>query len=240
MPLPGTTLCCRLDRSRRDANLPRGMGAPSGVVLLSRELLTSGRSTVLNPRCTRRGRYNPIAMAVFSANEVLDQRLDWTVLRDGGVALYWRSEILADDLLWFGSNGYHIVSFEAANWLTEDQMHDSFKAGLSFPDYYGKNLDALNECMCDDLVVPDAGGLVLVLNHYDHFAKVNLDAGSSGKKIADVVLDIFAGATRYHMLFGRRLLILVQSDDAWIQFGRLGGMAASWNRREWLNKNRGL
>jgi RNAse (barnase) inhibitor barstar len=186
------------------------------------------------------GGYNPLAMAVFSTNEVIDQRLDWTVLRDGGVALYWRPEILADDLHWFGSNGYRIVSFETADWLTEDQMHDSLNADLSFPDYYGKNLNALDECMWDDLVVPDAGGLVLVLNHYDHFAKAGLDAGSSGKKTADVVLDIFARAIRYHMLFGKRLIILVQSDDPWIRFDGLGGASAIWNRREWLNKNRGV
>jgi RNAse (barnase) inhibitor barstar len=177
-------------------------------------------------------------MAVFSTNEVIGQRLDWTVLRDGGVSLYWRSEILADDLQWFGSNGYRIVSFETADWLTEEQMHDSLKADLSFPEYYGKNLNALDECMWDDLVVPDAGGLVLVLNHYDQFAKADLDAGSSGKKTADVVLDIFAGAIRYHMLFGRRLIILLHSDDPWIRFDGLGGTSARWNRREWLNKNR--
>jgi RNAse (barnase) inhibitor barstar len=179
-------------------------------------------------------------MAVFSANEVIDQRLDWTVLRDGGVALYWRSEILADDLHWFGSNGYRIVSFETAAWLTEERMHDSLKADLSFPEYYGKNLNALDECMWDDLAVHDVGGLVLVLNHYDSFAKADLDAGSSGKKTSDVVLDIFARATRYHMLFGRRLITLVQSDDPQIRFDRLGGASATWNWREWLNKNRGI
>ena len=83
-------------------------------------------------------------MAVFGTNEVIDQRLDWTVLRDGGVALYWRPETLADDLHWFRSNGYRIVSFETADWITEDQMHNSLKADLSFPDYYGKNLNALD------------------------------------------------------------------------------------------------
>jgi hypothetical protein len=39
------------------------------------------------------------------------------------------------------------------------------------------------------------------------------------------------------MLLGRRLLILVQSDNPTIQFGRLGGVPALWNHREWLNKS---
>lgn len=43
-------------------------------------------------------RYNPLAMANFKADEVNDKQRDWIILRDGGVHLYWRREILADDL----------------------------------------------------------------------------------------------------------------------------------------------
>jgi len=186
------------------------------------------------------GGYNPIAMAVFSANEVNDQQLDWTTIRDGGIGLYWRTEVLTDEVSWLESNGYQIVSFDTASWLTEDLLHNSLKAKLSFPAYYGNNLNALDECMSEDLVVPGTGGLVLVLNHYDQFVSANLGGGANEKSTAEIVLDVFARAARYHMLFGRRLLILVQSDDPKMQFGRLGGMPASWNSREWLNKNRRL
>ena len=185
-------------------------------------------------------------MANFKANEVNDEQRDWIVLRDGAICLYWRQEILADDVDWLKSNGYRIISFDAAEWQSpsgwesERLMHESLKAQLSFPDYYGKNLNALDECMLDDLVVPDSGGLVLVLNHYDLFFKPVQNPVSDGSSTAEVVLSIFARAVRYHMLFGRRLLILVQSDDPGIQFGRLGGDAAMWNHREWLNENRGL
>jgi hypothetical protein len=121
-------------------------------------------------------------MAVFSTNdEVNDQRLDWVILRDGGVVLYWRAEILAYDLKWLESNGYRIASFETADWLSESQLHESLKAELSFPAYYGDNLNALDECMWDDLVVPDAGGLVLVLNQYDRFAKADIGGDRMGE-----------------------------------------------------------
>jgi RNAse (barnase) inhibitor barstar len=185
-------------------------------------------------------------MALFKADEVHDGQLDWTILRDGGVCLYWREEILTDDVNRLKSNGYKIISFDAAEWQSESEreserrMHGSFKAQLSFPDYYGNNLDALDECMLDDLVVPDAGGLALVLNHYDRFYKPLRNQASNERSTAEVVLSVFAEAVRYHMLFGRRLLILVQSDDPNIRLGRLGGAAASWNHQEWLNRNRGL
>lgn len=187
-----------------------------------------------------------MTMAVFKADEVHDEQLDWTILRDGGVCLYWRQEILTDELNWLKLNGYKIISFEVAEWQSASEwesrrrMHESLKAQLSFPDYYGKNLDALDECMLDDLVVPDSGGLALVLNHYDRFSHPVHTHASDEISIAEVVLSIFAKAVRYHMLFGRRLLILVQSDDPTIQFGRLGEVTACWNHREWLNKNRDL
>ena len=89
-------------------------------------------------------------------------------------------------------------------------------------------------------MVPDHGGLVLVLNHYDQFVK-SVGAGTSrGQGVAEAMLDVFARAIRYHMLFGKRLIILVQSDDPRIHFDGLGGVSAMWNSREWLNKNRGL
>lgn len=179
-------------------------------------------------------------MTIFSAADANDQRRDWAILRDGGVALYWRPEALKMDLNWLESNDYEIVEFDAANWSSEEQMHDALRARLSFPYYYGKNLDALNDCLSNDLVVPESGGLALVFQHYDQFAKVDPATDSKDKSLAETVLHIFARAVRYHMLFGRRLLILVQSDDPQIGLADLATFSASWNPREWPNKSREL
>lgn len=179
-------------------------------------------------------------MAVFSSEEANDQHRDWTILRGGGVALYWRPEALKMDLGWLELNGYNVVEFDSAKWSSEEQMHDSLRSALSFPYYYGKNLDALNDCLRSDLVVPDTGGAALVFHHYDQFAKIVRSLDPNDKDLAKVVLHILARAVRYHILFGRRLLILVQSDDPQIRFDDLAGISADWNPREWLNQNRGL
>jgi len=50
-----------------------------------------------------------MSMAVFKADKVHDEQLDWIILRDGGVRLYWRLEILTDELNWLKSNGYKII-----------------------------------------------------------------------------------------------------------------------------------
>jgi RNAse (barnase) inhibitor barstar len=180
------------------------------------------------------------SMAPFTADDANAQRLDWAILRDGGVYLYRRPEFLDEDRGWLESNDYRLIWFDCAEWGSESEMHRALKEGLSFPDYYGNNLNAFDECVRDDLAIPDPGGLVLVLNHYDRFAK-SVDVGTpKGQGVADAILDAFARAIRRHMLFGKRLIILVQSDDPLIVFDGLGGVRATWNSREWLNKNRGL
>jgi hypothetical protein len=72
-------------------------------------------------------------------------------------------------------------------------------------------------------------------------------ARESGAKVtpwnrpyAEVILDILACASRFLLLTGRRLLLIIQSDDPRITFDKLGSVRAAWNPREWLDKNRGL
>jgi RNAse (barnase) inhibitor barstar len=122
-------------------------------------------------------------MAAFELSRVNEQQLDWTILRDGGIALYCRPEILAHDLNWLQTRGYVIHSFEAAKWKFEEGMHEALSTAFSFPDYYGKNLNALDECMWDDLVIPEIGGMVLVLNHYDQFVRAMRDGKHMDEKL---------------------------------------------------------
>jgi RNAse (barnase) inhibitor barstar len=179
-------------------------------------------------------------MSAFNPDEVNDQELDWVILRDGGIALYWRVEFLQEDLKWLESRGYQIHSFDAADWKTEEAMHESLQVALVFPEYYGRNWNALNECLQDDLVVTEAGGLGIVFTHFDSFAKLSRGPAGTDYEGGQIALHTLARAIRYHSLLGRRLVVLVQSDDPRIELSRLGAVHAVWNWREWLNKNRGL
>jgi hypothetical protein len=179
-------------------------------------------------------------MAPFTHQEEHENRLDWQILRDGSIALYWRRELLDEDILWFRQQNYQIFSFNCDRWASSEQMHADFQRTLNFPGYYGRNLDALNDCL-GDLAVPDTDGTALALSRFDAYAKgPGATPLASGRPEAEIVLDLLARASRFFLLTGRRLLTLVQADDPRLRFESLGSVHAEWNRREWLNKNRGL
>lgn len=179
-------------------------------------------------------------MVAFTRQDEYDNCPDWSILRDGGVALYWRREILNEDIQWLLKQHYRVFSFECNRWTSSEEMHAEFQRTLTFPDYYGKNLDALYDTL-SELAVPDEGGFAIVLLKFDKYASgPGAAAKPSGRAQSEIVLDVFARTSRSFLLTGRRFLTLVQTDDARIRFDDLSCVSATWNRREWLNKNRGL
>jgi RNAse (barnase) inhibitor barstar len=171
-------------------------------------------------------------MAAFSRHESEWQRLDLRLFQNSPVALYFCPDVLDEDVAQLRSEGYRIDEFECTQWRSESDFHADMAARLAFPDYYGRNLNAFNDCM-SDIEVPEYGGRAIVLRRFDLFAK-------SEPAVAQNVLDIMASTSWYLLLFGRRLLTIVQSDDPRISFEGVGAHAVMWNPREWLNKNRGL
>jgi hypothetical protein len=143
-------------------------------------------------------------MAIFADNEEDKTRVDWHILRDGSVSLYLRPQYLNEDVEWLRRHGYQIFQCDCSQWTTEEAMHAGFQQALSFPAYYGKNVNALADCL-SDLPVPDAGGTALVLHRFDAYAK---GAGTApmhfGRTEGEVVLDILALTSKNFMLRGKR------------------------------------
>lgn len=73
---------------------------------------------------------------------------------------------------------------------------------LEFPDYFGENWDALEECLTD-LEWVRASGFVVYLEHLDEFAESSPDD-------FDAALEIFATAADYWDDFGRPMLCFVE------------------------------
>jgi hypothetical protein len=137
-------------------------------------------------------------MTVFG--EADENALDYQVLRDGGISLYRNPLYLEEDLEWLRQRRYRIYSVDCTTWISEAAMHYSLQGALSFPAYYGKNRDALWDCM-SDLDIPEDGGVAIVLTSYDVYGNGPGSARTpSGTKAAEALLDIFAGTSRYMLL----------------------------------------
>ncbi|WP_233360143.1 barstar family protein [Streptomyces sp. CRPSP2-6A1] len=154
------------------------------------------------------------------------------------VTLFWRKRLLTQATERLEDCGFHVICLEAGRWSTERDMHRAMAAALDFPDYYGHNLDALNDCLGDVACyggyddAPEGAGLVLVLTDYDRFA-------TACPRAAQVVLDIIADQARRAAVLRRRLICLVQSNDPEIRFDPVGAMPVMWNSDEWADDKRG-
>lgn len=160
-------------------------------------------------------------MPVFPPSAPDDHPLDFHILQSSSVAVFDGDELLEATLAWFNGAGYQVVPFECASWFTAAVAHADLKRGLGFPDYYGHNLDALDDCLYDVSageygLDPDTTGLVVVLRGYDDLA-ARLPA------LAAALLDIVASRARGALLFGHRMLCFVRTDENVRTFPALGG-----------------
>jgi len=171
-----------------------------------------------------------VGMAAFRENEY--QRLDYELLKSGPITSYFDRRVLAEDTRWLREHGYVVDAFDAGTWVGKDQALQELAKALEFPDYFGGNLDALNDCL-STLRIPIDSGRAVVLERFDRLY-------ASERDWAWNLLDIFAVQSRTHLLFGGRLIVRLQSDDPRLSVAPVGANPVTWNRREWMNKNRGL
>jgi hypothetical protein len=177
-------------------------------------------------------------MAAWEPDDLLSHPLDFRLVHNTFVTMFWNPAVLDAATSWLADHGYHIVTLDAASWRDPRDMHQGLAAALNFPDYYGHNLAALNDCLRDVAaglygVRPDATGLALALLNFETLSVAHSDT-------AQALLDTFACQARNAALMGRRMMCLVQSNDPVLTFAPVGATPVMWNDAEWLASTRGL
>ncbi|MBZ4319961.1 barstar family protein [Streptomyces huiliensis] len=153
------------------------------------------------------------------------------------VTLFWRKRLFTQAAERLEDRGFRVIRLEAGQWNTERDMHRAMAAALDFPDHYGHNLDALDDCLGDVACyggyddAPEDAGLVLAFSDYDRFT-------TTCPKAAQIVLDVIADQARQAAVLRRRLFSLVQSNDPQIRFEPVGAMPVMWNSDEWSDASR--
>ena len=172
-------------------------------------------------------------MAPFKRSRAGWSRLDYQLLQNGGVCLYFSNDVLRKDLAWLRARGYVIHEFNASLWKTKADFHKSVAETLRFPSYYGRNLDAFVDCLRDLKVPQKRGGMAIVIREVDSFRTVD-------KKFCFDVLDVLADTIRDNLVFGRRFLVLLQTRNPDFEHQAVGAVPVMWNPKEWLESRRGL
>ncbi|GHO60494.1 barstar family protein [Ktedonobacter robiniae] len=159
-------------------------------------------------------------------------RLDRQLLQHGPIALYFQWRILEEATEWFSQQNYEVVTFDCRQWRSPEDFFTDVSQRLRFPEYFGRNLDAFNDCL-SEIDLPQKQGTVLVFLRFETFT-------ARHPQFAWTVLDIIATNAYRFLLDSYQLIALVQSDDPKLSFQPVGAHPVLWNPREWFNKNRGL
>jgi RNAse (barnase) inhibitor barstar len=177
-------------------------------------------------------------VAFWDRDTALSNSVDYRLVHNSFVTMFWQTSVLQKTVAWLTDHHYDVVALDASDWGSADDMLRDVAAALSFPDYFGQNFDALNDCMLDVAYSDygwrtDATGLVLVFTNFERFA-------AADRQAAQTLLDILAERARLAALIGTRLICLVQSNDPRLSFDPVGATPVMWNDAEWLYRKRGL
>jgi len=84
----------------------------------------------------------------------------------------------------------------------------SVAKALSFPDWFGGNWDALNDCLTDLDWLPTKAGYVLIFEKSEHF-------GTAHKEEFDLATAVLVAAAEYWKAQGRPFWALVAVSKGW-------------------------
>lgn len=154
---------------------------------------------------------------------------DKEILGDGPICMYHDNEVLNEDFAWFSGNNFEVFNMNCQTW-TKNNFHEKIKEALFFPDYYGENLNAFDDCL-NDMFDTKYRGLVLIFRNFDNLVELH-------RPSSEGILDSITRTSRTWLIEGQRLICLLQSNDPDLHFPELGGLTPTWNGAEWFDANR--
>jgi len=95
-----------------------------------------------------------------------------------------------------------VRKLDAQNMKTQDGFYDELSRALEFPDYFGRNLNALDECITDLDWLSVAGGILIVI-------------ASANVLLTDSADDLFEGFVSVLRDAGEEWSHPVEQGEAW-------------------------
>jgi len=169
---------------------------------------------------------------VFRPEDI--DRGDYRLLQNSSVVLYFSRDIFRSDRDMLARYGYRILEISCADMATfrkDISRALNWRAQFGYDEWTG-NFDALRDGFSEE-PHGSADDNVLVIEGFQTIV-------AADPEFAKNVLDIVERASRDALLFGKRLIALVRTDDPRYSCDGIGGTSAEWNPAEWQNSARGL
>ncbi len=151
------------------------------------------------------------------------------LLEDSAVKFFYKTEIFQKYIQSILNEGITVFSFDAEKWTSVDIFYSELSGKMNFPHYFGKNLDALNDClseMCGEKFA------ICILN-YEFF-------WNTYPREAKILLELIQSNCWHSLKIDSVMLALIQVNIPDFIPPKLEIFSAYWNKMEWSNKSRGL
>lgn len=180
-----------------------------------------------SPSPLQSGQYAPVGGLPFDLSRGDLDRVDWWLLRDSFVHQVDQPELLEKTVTELRELGYTVQELNATTW-SPDTAHADLAAAWSFPDYYGRGLDALHDvlgevALRERAVQVGSIGTVLVIRSFDRFQERRQD-------LAQGILDAWATRARTALVVGHPMILLIEAPET-VEFDRVGGTPVVHFRR---------
>ncbi len=153
----------------------------------------------------------------------------------GLVELYYRAEVLNRAIEELEKRDAAVVRLDAGGW-SRDTALVALADALDFPDHFGRNLDALSDCLFDVVsgncgFGDSRGTRVLAIYQFDSLA-------TADPTFAHQLTEILFESAIMGLKLGRPFLVALQSDDPDLSLPSVGTTHIGWNGAEFGRSTR--
>jgi hypothetical protein len=159
---------------------------------------------------------------------------DWPFLADGAVNLFRRKDLYREAQFTLRNLEYNLIDIPFEEF---GDFCSKLGAALKWKDQFGYepwtgNLNAFNDGL-RTFPFPASKCVAICIEGFHRFVDQH-------EKIAHGILDVIEYQSRNHLLFGHKLVTLIQTDDGDFESTELGARRANWNDAEWMMDARRL
>ena len=163
-----------------------------------------------------------------------EDRADWPLLQNGAINVYLKPSLFEQAISDLHALEYRIIrlAFES-----QRQFEAELSLALKWQEQFGYspwngNLDALNDGFRDE-PLSSSDNTALCIENFQAYVREDEQAATG-------LLDIVESTSRDYLLFGKRLIALIQTNDPRFVRTGLGQRSTNWNPSEWFDSARGI